>query len=158
MTQIQAAQIRELRLRGAGYKSIATMTGLTRDIVRNYCKSHGLDGLCSDLTVNMKEQMERGKVCWYCGRPLLQPHTGRRKKFCSDSCRRAWWKSNPEATKRSESAYYHLMCACCGTEFVSYGNRSRKYCSHECYIRDRFWRDEDGRPPYTPDKEDPYNE
>ena len=55
MTQIQAAQIRELRLRGAGYKSIATMTGLTRDIVRNYCKSHGLDGLCSDLTVNMKE-------------------------------------------------------------------------------------------------------
>ena len=36
MTQIQATQIRELRLRGAGYKSIATATGLTRDIVRNY--------------------------------------------------------------------------------------------------------------------------
>lgn len=134
-------------MRGTGYKAIATITGLTRDIVRNYCKAHGLDGLCSDLTVNMKEQMAKGKVCWYCGRELLQPHTGRRKKFCSDNCRRAWWKMHPEACRQSEAALYHQTCAYCGTAFVSYGNSHRKYCSHECYIRDRFWREEDGREP-----------
>ena len=42
MTQAQADQITELRLKGAGYKSIGTVVGLSRDIVRNYCKSHGL--------------------------------------------------------------------------------------------------------------------
>ena len=26
-------------MRGAGYKAIASATGLSRDIVRNYCKS-----------------------------------------------------------------------------------------------------------------------
>lgn len=157
MTPIQATQIRELRMRGTGYKAIATITGLTRDIVRNYCKAHGLDGLCSDLTVNMKERMAKGKVCWYCGRELLQPHTGRRKKFCSDACRRAWWKIHPEASRQSEEALYHMTCAYCGTPFVSYGNRHRKYCSHECYIRDRFWREEEGREPFG-SKEDTIDE
>ncbi|RXM53885.1 RNA polymerase subunit sigma-70, partial [Clostridium tetani] len=31
----------------------------------------------------------------------------------------------------------------CGKEFSAYGNKNRKYCSHNCYIRDRFWRDEE---------------
>ena len=42
MTEYQESQIRGLRMRGAGYKAIASATGLSRDIVRNYCKSHGL--------------------------------------------------------------------------------------------------------------------
>ena len=47
MTPFQSRQIRDLRLRGVGYKGIASVTGLTRDIVRNYCKSHGLTVLVS---------------------------------------------------------------------------------------------------------------
>ena len=38
MTQMQEQQIRDLRMRGVGYKAIASITGLTRDVVRNYCK------------------------------------------------------------------------------------------------------------------------
>ena len=53
MTDFQAKQIRELRLRGAGYKSIASAVGLSRDTVRNYCKSHGLDGYASALVLNV---------------------------------------------------------------------------------------------------------
>ena len=40
-------------------------------------------------------------------------------------------------------------CAYCGQPFQSYGNQTRKYCSHECYIHDRFWRAEEGREPYV---------
>lgn len=40
MTEQQAKQIVEMRLKGVGYKSIGTVVGLSRDIVRNYCKSH----------------------------------------------------------------------------------------------------------------------
>ena len=78
MTEYQESQIRGLRMRGAGYKAIASATGLSRDIVRNYCKSHGLDGLAAVFTMNMKEQIKRGLACAGCGRPLEQPRTGRR--------------------------------------------------------------------------------
>ena len=47
MTEFQEKQIRDLRLQGTGYRAIASVVGLSRDIVRNYCKSHGLDGYAS---------------------------------------------------------------------------------------------------------------
>lgn len=149
MTEFQAKQIRDLRLHGGGYRAIASVVGLSRDIVRNYCKSHGLDGLASVLTINMKEQMALGTVCLCCGKPIQQSATGRKRKFCSDKCRRDWWSAHQSDIQRKPSAYYELTCANCGKTFLSYGNRNRKYCSHECYVRDRFWREEDGREPYV---------
>ena len=50
MTDEQAAQIVEMRKKGVGYKSIATVVGLSRDIVRNYCRTHNLTGYASALT------------------------------------------------------------------------------------------------------------
>ena len=144
MTPYQARQIRDFRLRGAGYKAIATVTGLSRDIVRNYCKSHGLEGFAQELTINMKEQIANGMACKNCGRQLLQPHTGRRRRFCSDQCRHEWWTAHSAEIHRSDSAIYHMTCAYCGQDFASYGNRNRKYCCHECYIRDRFGASADG--------------
>jgi len=38
---------------------------------------------------------------------------------------------------------YPAVCVRCGKEFLSYGNRKRKYCSHDCYIKARFWEVED---------------
>lgn len=148
MNEFQAAQIRNLRLQGVGYRGIGTIVGLSRDIVRNYCKSKGLDGLATDLKINMRERMETGRACWCCGRELEQPHTGRRRKFCSDKCRRDWWAAHPEARTQNETAYYHLTCVYCGKPFIAYGNKNRKYCSHNCYVHDRFWREEEGREPY----------
>ena len=81
MTEFQAKQIRDLRLRGTGYRAIASVVGLSRDIVRNYCKSHGLDGFATELTLNMKEQMEAGTACQCCGKEIKQPATGRKRKF-----------------------------------------------------------------------------
>lgn len=149
MTDFQAKQIRELRMKGVGYRAIASVVGLSRDIVRNYCKSHGLDGYASEFTVNIKEQMKQGKVCLSCGKDILQPSTGRRRKFCSDKCRREWWAAHPEVVNKKETAFYEKDCIYCGKPFAAYGNKNRKYCSHECYVHDRFWRKEEGREPYV---------
>lgn len=81
MTEFQAKQIRDLRLKGTGYRAIASVVGLSRDIVRNYCKSHGLDGYASVLTINMKEQMMKGQACLACGKEIVQPMTGRQEKI-----------------------------------------------------------------------------
>lgn len=149
MTDFQTKQIRELRMRGVGYKAIASVVGLSRDVVRNYCKSHGLEGYATELTVNMKEQMQQGKACLCCGKDIEQPETGRKRKFCSDKCRREWWAAHPEVVQKKETAFYEKTCVYCGKTFTVYGNKNRKYCSHQCYVHDRFWREEEGRAPYV---------
>lgn len=100
MTDNQAKQIRELRMKGVGYRSIASVVGLTRDVIRNFCKHKGLDGYASSLNKNIKEQMQIGDVCYNCAKKITLPATGRPKKFCSDECRREWWKSHPEAVMK----------------------------------------------------------
>lgn len=143
MTQAQAKQITELRLQGVGYKSIGTVVGLSRDIVRNYCKARNLNGYASALTKNIRMKMDSGEACLYCGGELGEQTMGRPKKFCCEKCRREWWKAHPEAVKRSSDASYECTCENCGKKFISYGNKNRKFCSHDCYIRYRFWREEE---------------
>ena len=130
MTKRQAQQIRELRGRGLGYKAIASATGLSRDAVRYFCKSNGLD------TADSKA----GDCCPNCGKPIVQPHTGRRKRFCDEACRRAWWKNHPDSVQHGDTAVYHLTCAYCGKPFDSYGNSHRRYCCRACYFAERFSR------------------
>ena len=144
MTKLQANQIKDLRLQGAGYKSIGSVVGLSRDIVRNYCKANGLDGYVEAVKKNVEEQVLKDGVCLNCNGETKIPHTGRPKKFCSEQCRRYWWNAHPEEVKRKPTAFYQLTCKYCGSSFESYGNNKQKYCSHNCYIRDRFWREEDG--------------
>ena len=148
MTEDQARQIREFRMKGAGYKAIASVLGLSRDIVRNYCKSSSFSGYPVEVALNMEERMRQGHVCRCCGKAIQQPAMGRKRKFCSDKCRRHWWLVHPEAVRKKETALYEMVCAFCGQPFSAYGNKTRKYCSHECYVRDRFWREEEGRDRY----------
>jgi len=143
MTDVQAASIRELRMKGMGYRAIASVLGLSRDIVRNYCKSKGVAGYGSVTKLNIREQMQNGCVCIFCGNVINQHSPGRPKKFCTDKCRREWWKLHPESVNKKDTAVYHLTCSHCGKAFDSYGNKKRKYCSHNCYIKDRFWEEEE---------------
>ena len=148
MTDIQAKQIREFRIKGVGYKAIASVLGLSRDVVRNYCKSHGLDGLAVEVVANMEEPVPQGNICPGCGKAVKQPSMGRKRKFCSEACRRGWWAAHPERSQKNETAFYEKNCAYCGKQFIVYGNKNRRYCSHDCYVYDRFWREEEGREPY----------
>lgn len=133
MTYEQQEQIIDLRKKGYGYKLIGQMLGINRDTVRYFCKSNGMAGITENTLVSDKD------TCPCCGGAIPQAATtGRRRKFCSEKCRREWWKMHPGAGKRSESAIYHSTCVACGKEFTTYGNSSRKYCSHTCYILHRF--------------------
>jgi len=66
----------------------------------------------------------------------MQTEGRKEKKFCSDRCRNKWWNSHLSEVKRK--AMYEYTCPNCKKTFMAYGNRNRKYCSHECYINDRF--------------------
>ncbi len=123
-----------LRQEGMGYLAIANDVGVSRDKVRYICKSRGLGGIAADRDV------ERGEVCANCRKPIEQPpKQGRRKKYCSEECRRAWWAMHPDKLKKSKKAMYLCTCGYCHKPFTAYGHADRKYCSRDCYIKNRFW-------------------
>jgi len=137
MTDEQKRKIEFLRYQGWGYDRIANSLGASRDTVRGYCKRKGINGLATDLTImhqKLKEEFAY-EFCLYCGLTLCQGGKGRKKKYCSIKCKREWEKTNRKI--------YILHCEYCGKEYKSLGVKDRKYCSHDCYIRDRFWRQED---------------
>lgn len=139
MTKQQEEQIRNLREQGVGYKAIAKITHLSRDAVRYYCKTHNLSGYKTAVRVNIRKMMEDHTVCSYCGKPIEQNKMGRPKRFCCDDCRRKWWGQNRDQLTQKPEAVYKFVCKHCGREFNAYGNRKRIYCSHDCYIKERFW-------------------
>ena len=95
-------------------------------------KKHGLGGsLGYSATIE-----EKKCLCEYCGKDVKQLPGRKLKRFCSDKCRMAWWNQHQENVNRK--ANYDYVCAYCGKAFTAYGNANRKYCSHECYIEDRF--------------------
>lgn len=130
MNDLQRKAIEKLRNKGAGYKAIAQKLGLSVNTVKSHCRRNGLTGNRS--VTDAIEVL----FCKKCGKKLTQSVGAKQKSFCSDECRLSWWKDHPEKVKRK--AYYELTCAYCRKAFHSYGNKNRKYCSHECYIADRF--------------------
>ena len=62
MTDEQALQIRSLRANGMGYRTIASTLNLSRDVVRNYCRSNGIGGFRADNGKKLKTRMEDGKA------------------------------------------------------------------------------------------------
>lgn len=127
MTDAQKENIRFLRCEGFGYRAIAARLGLSENTVKSFCRRNNMSGVAKNEPV---------LVCRHCGQALLpQPHR-KQRKYCSEACRRAWWKAHPELIHKK--AYYSLTCTHCNKEFFSYGNKTRKYCSHACYIAARF--------------------
>ena len=118
MTKHEIEILNIMRSRDKSAADIAIALGLSVNNVRSYIRRHP-----------PKDTVEVG--CRQCGKPVMQ-HKGRKAKyFCSDRCRNAWWNAHPEKVQRK--AYYRLTCQFCGKEFVSYGNKNRKYCSRLCY-------------------------
>ena len=138
MTENQKTQIRTLRQQGLGYQAIGSMLGLTRDSVRSYCKNHGLQGIPMVMELNIKERIKAGEVCAQCYGQIEKAKTGRPKRFCSEECRRMYWKDHRMEGNRSKGATYIMECKYCHKTFESYGNRNRKYCCHQHYVLDRY--------------------
>src|SRR6266496_4593423 len=62
--------------------------------------------------------------CHACGAPIAQPKTGRRRKYCSDECRREADKANRKRAPRQ------LFCGICGYAIIRSAQTGRrpKYC------------------------------
>lgn len=114
-------QIRNLALKGYGYKRIASVLEISLNTVKSHLRRHPITSGCT--------------VCLHCGKPVEQNPGRKEKKFCSDKCRMTWWNSHQDQVNKQ--AYYTLTCQYCGKEFASYGNKNRKYCCRECYAAAR---------------------
>jgi len=132
MNDTQRQKIRELRTDGYSYGRISRMLGISENTIKTFCRRNGLGGVMDTLV----PVEAGGHFCLCCGAAVRQVGGRKEKKFCSDRCRNKWWNQNLDKVNRK--ANYEYVCPCCQKSFTAYGNKNRKYCSHECYIRDRF--------------------
>ena len=133
MDGFQKEQIRNLRGEGLSYAEIARQVDASRDAVISFCRRNGLQEIKKPITA---VKIAAEDVCRECGKPLVQVNGMKRRVFCSKECRVKWWKEHPE--QLNQKAVYQYTCPHCGKPFSAYGNAKRKYCSHACYIYDRF--------------------
>ena len=132
MNDTQRQQIRKLRAEGYSYSKVAQALGLSENTVKTFCRRNGLGGVV-DAPAPIEPD---GHYCLCCGSAVGQTPGRKEKKFCSDRCRNKWWNSHLDKVERK--ANYDFICPYCKKPFTAYGNKNRKYCSHECYIADRF--------------------
>ena len=84
-TQIKN-EINAMRLAGAKASEIASHLGIPASTVRTHIRRH--------------PEIPNTVVCPTCGKRVMLGANGRKKKYCSDRCRMAWWNSHPEAIRR----------------------------------------------------------
>lgn len=125
MTSKQKQQIEILRGKGESYAAIAETLGISKNTVKSYCRRNNLN---SAVAADPMQPMDG--VCVNCDEPLTYTMGSKKKRFCSDKCRLAWWATHPETVNRK--AVYHFVCPICGVAFTAYGNAKRKYCSRTC--------------------------
>ena len=114
-------KVLELKNKGYSYNAISKELGIPVSTAKTYFR---------------RDSIERGSKCKHCGAELVNVAGKKVKKFCSDKCRMAWWYQHQNLmNKKSE---YEVECACCKKKFTFYGYKSRKYCSRECYMRDKY--------------------
>ena len=127
MTEKQKERIPQMRLTGNSYAAIATTLGLSRNTVKSYCQRN----IAVEPVLHTPD-----KRCALCGSAMRQTPGYRKRRFCSDACRMAWWNAHRHLIGGQTRAAY--TCAACGKPFIDYSNHKRKYCSHACYIAHRY--------------------
>lgn len=122
MNQHDKERISHLRKEGLGYKRIAIELGINVNTVKSYCRAN-------QLTSEHLGQF----ICKQCGKDLLQVGGRKKRVFCCHACKVKWWNSH-----RTKQTGLTIICPHCGVTFRAYPHEHRKYCSHTCYVMDRF--------------------
>lgn len=126
MNKQQRDDIQRLRSSGRSYAQISLAVGLPVGSIKAFCSRSAIKPVSA----------HKEGVCDFCGATLQIIPKRKPRRFCSDVCRHAWWRD-----KRENKGDMHT-CDCCGKEYASYDEKSR-FCSHSCYISDRFRKDGD---------------
>ncbi len=124
--------IKILRESGWGYKRIARMLNLKRDVVRCISKQLNLTGYRGGEPVKKERKAKPIRYCAFCGRLLKNSkiHPGPASKYCSENCRREQDKAT-KRLRRSEKRDFVKTCPSCGKVFTTY-SPDITYCSHGC--------------------------
>lgn len=134
MTDTQRAQVIKLRTAGNSYGSIARTVGISLNTVKSFCRRNNItENSDTPVPVILTGEIT---LCENCGREIRQIAKQKKKRFCCDKCRNEWWNEHLDKVQRK--TVYEFKCPHCGKTFSIYGDSRRKYCSHECYIADRF--------------------
>lgn len=131
MTQEQKNTIIMMRSKGHSYAVIADALDVSKNTVKTFCNRNGLGA-----TAVEKERVDDNK-CKYCGADLEHSEGHRKKQFCNKKCSNAWWN---EQTIKTASNIKSFICPGCGKAFTASTKKPRKYCSFDCYIKDRFYK------------------
>ncbi|MCC8111326.1 MAG: RNA polymerase subunit sigma-70 [Ruminococcus sp.] len=134
MTDIQRAQVIQLRKAGNSYGSIARTVGILLNTVKSFCRRNNItENADAPVPVILIGEIT---LCENCGREIRQITKRKKKRFCCDKCRNEWWNKNLDKVQRK--TVYEFICPHCGKAFSIYCDSRRKYCSYACYIADRF--------------------
>ena len=134
MTKEEKMAIIDMRQAGRSYGEMARELDMPVNTIKAFCHRYEIKKI--EVKEALPKKKPRPETCKKCGEPLVQNKEGRMRKFCSPECRKQWWKENDDQYDRK--AYYKVVCHECGKVFDSYGNKTRKFCSHPCYIKYRF--------------------
>lgn len=122
--EIKKQAVLTLYQQGQPYAEIAESLLMPKNTVKSICRRSGLKPLpMKDTDV---------AACKNCGKPLIEISGGRKRIFCCDQCRYAWWNHS-----RHKQPYI-LTCRQCGEKFISFGNKNRRYCGRDCYNLSRY--------------------
>ncbi len=144
MTIDQKEKIQQMRRDGVGYGKIAMILGISKETIKSFCRRNPMrdgdpttpvDNAVAAAATQTTAAMD-GVACGQCGKRLIQRPKQKPKRFCSDECRLAFWRDH--SAQLNKKALYIIRCVGCGHAFESYGNKTRKYCGHACYIKNRF--------------------
>ena len=131
MTQEQKNTIIKMRNQGHSYAIIGDVLGISKNTVKTFCNRNGLGG-----NLSIKKDSTDNK-CKYCGAELEHTEGHRKKRFCNKKCSNAWWNAQTEKTAANMKSF---VCPGCGKTFVASTKKRRKYCTFDCYIKDRFYK------------------
>ena len=123
MDYLTEKAITQLQFQGYGYRRIANLLNLPVETVKSHCKRHPLT----------PAKAEKLSLCLQCGADVGQKPHRKKKRFCSDKCRSAWWNAHPADSPGKTAA----VCQFCGKEFPSYPVKNRKFCSRACYFKSK---------------------
>lgn len=123
--------ILQMRKQNMTYAEIADYLGLPLNTVKSFYYRSRSPNNNTASNVYEPDSIDTS-LCRNCGTLLDQPARGRRKVFCNDKCRYSWWN------RHRQKKVYHLICGHCGREFISIGNKRRRFCGRECYLLSRY--------------------
>ena len=77
---------------------------LNRDTIKSYCRRYGIGVDADNVYKNIP-------YCKNCGVKIVQPPKKKKKIFCCDKCRNAWWTAHLD--KINKKAMYTHICVYC---------------------------------------------